>query len=155
MKTDKQANKRVVKFRVIYKGEIFGYEYLTELGWRYSSEVSDFKIDSDGTIPSHWFENMNEVRRDQFTGLYDKNGAEIYENDIVTFQNHSSGHGKFGKKMKGVVGYDKYQLIIRNLEQNRWPRITVFDNQFTGCQSAREDEEIIGNIHMNPELLKS
>ena len=82
----------------------------------------------------------------QFTGLLDKNGKEIYEGDIVEYEN---GFGEKkdvdGKPMKFEVRWDKdnacffaNEIFLSNymIEEN--------DNRL----------EIIGNIYENPELLK-
>lgn len=98
------------------------------------SLVEKFRIDE--------FENIQ-----QFTGLLDKNGLEIYEGDIV---NSGTGeilwcelecmfkvkwHGEIYKRVRGKN--DRYTLNGEPLFMN-----------------AHIVWEVIGNIHENPELLK-
>lgn len=75
---------------------------------------------------------------EQFTGLLDKNGKEIYEGDIV-----SQFIGKSYYTGPAVVKYTitEYHCgyYIRGLELG-----------IERCETC----EIIGNIHENPELLK-
>ncbi len=72
----------------------------------------------------------------QFTGLLDKNGKEIYEGDIVRFDNHLQGVSK--------VLYDSGQYTVES--KNYSTALT--------CRIAFHTI-IIGNIHENPELLKT
>lgn len=68
----------------------------------------------------------------QFTGLYDKNGKEIYEGDIVRNYGHDIEDW--------IVSYEYGKFI------------GTFDNI---CEDLYEihDFEVIGNIYDNPELL--
>ena len=74
---------------------------------------------------------------EQFTGLHDKNGREIYEGDIVTW-----GYGetavRFGTIDEEDASGNEYQVT-------GW---LVSD-----C-TLNSDCEIIGNIHENPDLVK-
>lgn len=84
----------------------------------------------------------------QFTGLHDKTGKEIYEGDICDGEKETtleivwSGHHSWGCRVVrgGVLSVG----LIFPLWH--WDRCAQNDNRTL---------EIIGNIHENPELLKS
>lgn len=82
--------------------------------------------------------NPNTV--DQFTGLYDKYEKQIYEGDIVS-------HVKGRMKVNGeyVDKTDVFAVEYRGAE---------FNISYLSLVS-KNSVEVIGNIHDNPELLKS
>lgn len=75
----------------------------------------------------------NEVIVEQYTGLVDKNGTEIYEGDIVAtgFQNNIVGCVEYGDAMYFVRCRDN-RMYFNNPEQY----------------------EVIGNIHQHSHLLE-
>ena len=66
---------------------------------------------------------------EQFTGIHDKNGIEIYEGDIVT------------------DGVGKYKIIYDLKLAGYQPYCIFRDDPENYC-------EVIGNIYENPELIK-
>lgn len=84
----------------------------------------------------------------QFTGLLDKNGKEIYENDVVV-----KVDGWIGAS--GYAGYAKDEKV--KVEWNEdiagfFP-FANYDGD-CGVKNNGNEFEIIGNIYENPELLK-
>lgn len=72
----------------------------------------------------------------QFTGLLDKSGIEIFEGDIVEY-----GH-EFRYEVRYVVSEEYAGWSLMNKKGLKHPTGLV-----SGC-------EVIGNIYSNPELLK-
>jgi len=102
----------------------------------YLSQSGDFGLIGDGLQFS--IDLCDELFIiDQFTGLKDKNGVEIYEGDII-------------RTREDYVGDYFYKHEIHQV---------IFDDGCFCCELANlTDEfylcEIIGNIHENPDLLK-
>lgn len=78
----------------------------------------------------------------QFTGLKDKNGNEIYEEDIIEFK-----HPFKGRYHKGIVEMIDWRWTLRNFYQSH---LDIPNEPF--CEGT-EYIEVIGNIYQNPELL--
>jgi hypothetical protein len=73
---------------------------------------------------------------EQYTGLHDKNGKEIYEGDIIKCWLDFGPGGESQRICKVYInGYKSGPMMEWNYEENYLP-------------------EVIGNIHENPELLK-
>ena len=93
----------------------------------------------------------------QFTGLYDKNGDEIYEGDIVdwTFFYTSGGLQGVVEKditLRGVIKWGTagfvFEVWRNDFENAGWYGIASLNFDSTS------DIEIVGNIYDNPELVE-
>lgn len=132
---------RIIKFRGFTNCLVqdkWVYGFLSEEDKIRKTNLIDYEVD-DKTIG-------------QFTGLYDKNGKEIYENDILKVKTnegieynpllvvYSEVYGGFCLLSKNVL----------NITPNK-PHRPINPNWWDGF---KDEIEIIGNIHDNPELLK-
>ena len=85
--------------------------------------------------------NTQELRSDekyiyqQFTGLKDKNGKEIWEGDILLCRDLQMNE-KYNRNREVI--YNEYMFMVKD----GWPPYSCFENS-----------EIVGNIFENPELL--
>jgi uncharacterized phage protein (TIGR01671 family) len=85
---------------------------------------------------------LDEIVIEQYTGLHDKNGTEIYEGDIVRFFFDAYGKNP-GTEMIDVVMWVDGAFYFWWIEGKRGARIDKFHGR----------AEVIGNIHENPELV--
>jgi len=82
---------------------------------------------------------------EQFTGLKDKNGKEIFEGDVFRYQDCETQ--PIAERDIGTIGYNKAHFTYKLL---RWDD----DDDIVLSHICMKFLEIIGSIHENPELLK-
>lgn len=137
---------RVVKFRVWDKETrqflryVCDYEY-----FGVCSKKGGFvgRIYSASKVILGWWNNLIV---EQFTGLTDKNGKEIYEGDIVV-QDFEEGAGK--SVPKEVMCFNAG--FVAQAKNAQWGPESNWD--YIGSY-VPFSWEVVGNIHENPELLK-
>ena len=96
----------------------------------FDSEIKKYTDISASAIMLDELNNLKpNLKIEQFTGLHDKNGKEIYEGDIVT------------------DGVGKYKIIYDLRLAGYQPYCIFRDDPENYC-------EVIGNIYENPDLVK-
>ena len=83
----------------------------------------------------------------QYTGLKDKNGKEIFEGDIIAFEDSDGGYEYPDLVVNtGIVEYGELRFYFTN-------RVAVDMGDFYIKDGRCDEVEVIGNIHDNPELM--
>ncbi|ECT4084446.1 TPA: hypothetical protein R2P05_000818 [Campylobacter jejuni] len=95
--------------------------------------------------------NSNDIEIELFTGLYDKNGKKIYENDILKFRFNFYNGTQEIIAYANTITYNG--LFFTSKDNGLFPRIDDYSYRYLESE-FNFSMEIIGNIHENPELLK-
>lgn len=122
--------------------------------------VTDVVIDGNGKISivnlKSDIRKVEDLKILLYTGLRDKKGTKIYEDDIVKV------HSRYERKyvtavVKWGCGYGEVGFSLRQLydclskKYEGWELYDEMGSNFT----FDRDLEIIGNIYENPELIKN
>ncbi len=114
----------------------------------------DFLINHIGTpcvitrYPKNRIEvNIADVIPLQYTGLKDKNGKEIYESDVLKWE-EGKHFNACGRKCKGDY------IVYVEWGESGWLPFEAKEGYSGTTMFEVRDCEVIGNIRENPELLK-
>lgn len=134
---------RVLKFRV------WG-------GGTYHYDTDNYYLDLDGNIRCKYGkEHQLDIENwtvQQYTGLKDKNGKEIYEGDII-----KQHHGFIETPEQDWIGFVYFGSRLykgNNMYENGWAMETFIGSPREKFSfKINENCEVIGNIFEKPELL--
>jgi uncharacterized phage protein (TIGR01671 family) len=148
---------REIKFRLAWYKNIY---QVVNIEWYKNGEVNRVKvIDKDGEITKWLYPNDKNIVLLQYTGLKDKKGKEIYEEDIV--KTYLMRRDSSGAYVNGVVVYENFgfnvKVSIAELNQYYLPdydKRLSFLRGWDEKSDKNDTYEVIGNSLENPELLK-
>ena len=129
---------REIKFRV-YDEDLKKMRYLNN-----SHDFICFDEKGNGyyhnmqTGLGEWFSDLM-----QYTGLKDKNGVEVYENDIIDIHQTVNGYNQF------VIQYNNYKFSARYYNQKTKQRLGWYQyelDEFFEIDETEKEIEVIGSV---------
>ena len=136
---------RAIKFRgKCCHSDAWAYGNLVDYGEDECTEIQGFDVYHDGND----ILQERTVERDtigQFTGLYDKNGKEIYDGDIIS--------SKENPQIKHLIFYNEKQ---GKFMAGFYGNTSIYDFGVCGVDNTAwmAEKEVIGNIHDNIGLIR-
>lgn len=116
--------------------------------------LNDFDISCNGLVvfPNIAREeyNQDDFLIQQFTGLLDRHGKEIYEGDIVRYDQKPTSWAKTGGALLSVIWVEQYAHFKLKMIESYGDVV----NSDYAVDALNKYSEVIGNIYENPELIK-
>ena len=117
-------------------------------------QVESLRFDGNGVYTAVLIEESfydrriveaDEIVIEQYTGLKDKNGTEIYQGDICSFTSKTGKHTGVVERLDNLAGFG-----LRMVKNNFRYTFSNLDTMGVNLDTL----EVVGNIHENPELLE-
>lgn len=116
--------------------------------WEEMGKVKRIRFDDDGNVTTALFKGetlgtnlrIDEIELMQSTGLFDKNGQEVFVGDIIKCTRGCPHEVYLEKEYGGTYVGGMPAIYLKGL---------LNGYAWTG------DEEIVGNVYQNPELLEA
>ena len=130
---------RTLKFRAWERDEPFEGIFMP-------GDDGHFYTTTSGNI-GDWH-TMDNVIVEQYTGLVDRHGKEIYEGDIAKIQSKPYIPDEYIVEGKPII----FMNGLFSIKKSDYVHIPIY--LFFNAENITHDIEVIGNIHENKELLK-
>ena len=110
-------------------------------------DTEGVQLRDDGGL---YWRNFRNITLMKSTGLFDKNGTEIFEGDIIDTTDYEGGLSSVGNPLVKVER-DKYGFVVTG----DFPTSPITLKEFeAGRKFAGVEVIIAGNIYENPELVE-
>lgn len=130
----------IVNKKILYPKDIFNSRDL------WYTDLPDGILQLERILDSYGIRQVLEIQ--QFTGLFDKNNKEIYENDLIKVIGYDGWDDSEGFDIIGLVKWCAIHI--------GWRMFTKKMIESSNCSGSDifKPITIIGNLNENPELLK-